>query len=207
MIPTVSKILTGDKSKAAHYLGLAQRQLNILLSQMSLARPKPLKIAHRKLNLKYGGYILVEVCYNARTMRIHIPTALARELEKHSLKDCICNCNFTTGQIISVQTDTIGIAPLYTVRACTYGKYYMLHRNILASDYTEYLVGQVVIMIPYNEALFQCCASSYQSVTGCKPSESELDIDDNAWRSTLRIIPWCVSTVPKWINMREVSHG
>ncbi len=207
MIPTVSKILTGDKSKAAHYLGLAKRQLNILLNQMSLAKPKPLKISHRKLNLKYGGYILVEVCYNARTIRIHIPSDLAKELEEHTLKECVCNCNFTVGQIISIQEDKIGLSKLYTVRVCTNKKYYMLHENILASDYTEYLAGQVVIMIPYNDALYQCCSSNSQTVTGCNPSKSEELITNDAWRSALKIIPWCVSSIPPWINIRKVYHG
>jgi hypothetical protein len=112
---------------------------------------------------------------------------------------CLCNCNFSIGWILEVQEDTISGAPLYTVMACnSKGTVFAPYKDILASDWTLYDVGQRVAMVPYYTMSYLCCSdkSGGGGPRGCKPVVSEDEKTDESWRTTYRIIPLCTLKIP-----------
>jgi hypothetical protein len=153
MIPIVSKILSGDKAKAAHFLGLAQRQLNILLRQMELSTPKPLSEGERTLDLGYGAYITVSACYNARAMRIHIPVPEGKQEERKEEfgEECFSVPHFALGVITAVDPETPtleqlrSIRFLYDMEICA-GDLYIIVENVTDANFGRYYISQRVIV-------------------------------------------------------------
>lgn len=115
---------------------------------------------------------------------------------------CLCNCNFSFGIIVEEQTDKLSGdgSTLYTVLVCHNKTGYVVVKDALASDFSKYIVGQKVLVMPYNEMLYTCCNKAY-TATGCMPVKSEELIDDDAWRTTVRILPWCAFVLQKWIKV------
>ena len=152
-----------------------------------------------------GALIICSKVFGLRVARI-ITGKGAVELTSGEER-CICTCNFTTGYIFRVEPDNLDklgadVTPLYTVLACVRGKTYRIFEHILASDFTKYEVGQKIIMIPYQGMSFLCCDQvSRTGPSGCAPEDSTLDISDDDWRTTYRIIPWCGLRIPKWIKV------
>jgi hypothetical protein len=118
-------------------------------------------------------------------------------------KICPCNCNISLGWILEVQTTTMQGAPLYTVMACnTAGTAYVPYYDVLASDWTPYVVGQKVVMAPYNMMAYLCCTAP-AIPTGCVPTKSTYQLTDDEWRSTYRILPVCALRVPVLVSPTE----
>jgi len=121
---------------------------------------------------------------------------------------CLCNCNFSVGWIMEVpQGSNINDAQLYTVMACNNrGTSYKRYENVLASDWTNYAVGDRVIMIPYNSMAYLCCtdpAGGVDRVRGCTPSVSGEETVSQAWRTTYRIVPICALMTPMKVDARR----
>lgn len=115
---------------------------------------------------------------------------------------CICNCTLSMGWILEVQADTLDDIPLYTVMACNLeGTAYVPYRDTLASDFTEYVEGQRVLLLPYKEMAYICCSDKSggaAKVRGCTPYRVDdgLIKSDDEWRTTYRILPWCALNIP-----------
>ena len=128
--------------------------------------------------------------------------------QKREVADCLCNCDFALGFVVEVVPELLdGKFQLYSVAACFKGRKYILRENILASDFTKYTEGQKVLLVPYNQALFECCTAATVLATGCVPVVSDYPTSNDDWRTTMRIIPWCANILPKWVNRREVIGG
>lgn len=162
MIPVTAKIYSGDKGKAAHYLGLAQRQLNILLNQMKLAQPKPRKLGYRKLDLKDGAYILATVCYNTQVIKIHIPFGGEEaEEQKKYYSACFSVPHFAIGKITAVTPNLpedyteeehtiyanlmLNQRMLYDLEICDGSKYIEVE-NVVDANFGTYYVDQKVLV-------------------------------------------------------------
>lgn len=193
-------VLRGDTELAKAFIGKANSVMKSLEESMSY---RDLKQDHRYFEPFPGALIKCSVVFGLRTILIIIPTQAGKAF-KEGL-ECFCNCNFTVGKVIE-QTGTLddrtgyGEIFLYTVLACYKKRQYKLYENCLASDFAEYIVGQKVILIPYNEASFTCCTIPVGS-TACSPIVSELDISHDDWRTTYRILPWNGIRLKKWINL------
>lgn len=131
---------------------------------------------------------------------IEIVTGITGDMQDDQLRHCLCNCNFTVGWILRLQSETVqGDAQMYTVMACQGARKYTMVENVLASDFTEYTVGFPVVLIPYNSMAFLCCAGGGGVPTGCSKVDSQYGLDSDLWRASLRIIPWCAIGLPKWL--------
>lgn len=152
-----------------------------------------------------GALIICSKVFGSRQIRIMVGRKGRAAGEKG--RECLCTCNFTTGYIFRVEPDNLDklgadVTPLYTVLACVRGKTYRIFEHVLASDFTKYEVGQKIIMIPYHGMSFLCCDQvSRTGPSGCIPEASTLDLSDDDWRTTYRIIPWCGLRIPKWIKV------
>lgn len=121
--------------------------------------------------------------------------------KRREVIECLCNCDFSFGFIVAVNTELLDDEfQLYTVAACYQHNKFVVYENILASDFSKYTNGQKVVLVPYNQSVFACCSSNDIVSTGCSPVVSKGLISNPDWRSTMRIIPWCASMLPKWIN-------
>ncbi len=148
-----------------------------------------------------GVVITTSKCFGLR--QVHIDVAQAGGGEEQIENICLCNCNFAFGVIIEEQENPLENdgSKLYTVLVCRNKRGYVIEKDLLATDFSPYLPGEKVILIPYNEALYRCCENLYLP-TGCKPLKSELDIAEDDWRTTMRIVPWRAFTLKKWIQVR-----
>lgn len=112
---------------------------------------------------------------------------------------CLCNCNFSIGWVLELQAETINGAPLYTVMACNNkGTAFVPYKDVLASDWTPYVVGDQIAMVPYYAMSFICCVDKTGAggPRGCKPTVSTVTTDQDEWRTAYRIVPLCTSSMP-----------
>ena len=148
--------------------------------------------------------VIVEASKVFGLRRIDVYVGGAAEPKKRETAECLCNCDFALGVVMELNDELLdGQFQLYNVAVCFKKAKYILREGLLTSDFTKYYEGQKVLLVPYNRAAFTCCTGVAEA-TGCRPIESECDQIDEDWRSTLRIIPWCGVTVPKWVKRREV---
>lgn len=194
----VKYVMSGPRQECEALRGQARRVMFILDTMMRLSGAEQQVIKF----IPYDGALIVAQKYfGTRVLHIYTGAVVQKEKENPE-KECICTCNFSTGYIFDVpQNDRIGDAQIYSVMACVGQQRYRLFSDILASDFTLYEVAQKVILIPYNEMEYLCCATDRKgSSTGCAPSPSTLSRSDEDWRTTYRIIPWCGFKIPKWIR-------
>jgi hypothetical protein len=227
MIPTIHKKFTGDKAKGAHYLGLAQRQLNILLREMALSPNKSVKDGSRKLKLGGGAFVQADVCYNIYNILIHIPYGFDEKKEQKKLyQECFCNCSFSTGYIIGQSADNDDPEFInqpypdenrrYDVIACTKKEQYRLYKYCLPSDHTDLLVeagnyglddiaGMPVVLFLDNTRpdADKCCPyrpDRNLTQTACDPDTSI--VYDAPWDEVpiFRIIPIYLTSAMRWME-------
>lgn len=188
----------GDKEIAKTFLGVA----NTIMAELEKS------MVHNDIqqDTRYyepfpGALITCTKNFGLRKITIDIPIKVGKKLRKEL--ECYCDCNFSVGKIIE-ETGTLdnntgyGQIKLYRVIACNRHVIYKLYEDCLASDFTEYLPGQKVVLIAYNEAMMTCCTEA-QLVTACKPKVSEYDIAHDNWRTTYRILPWNGIKLRKWL--------
>lgn len=155
----------------------------------------------RVVDFAPGIVITTSKCFGLRQVNIDVAPSGGGEESPEYI--CLCNCNFAFGVIIEEQADPLEKdgSKLYTVLVCRNKKGYSIEKDLLATDFSPYLPGQKVVLIPYNEALYRCCENLYLP-TGCAPLKSELGIAEDDWRTTMRIVPWRAFTLKKWIQVR-----
>ena len=160
-----------------------------------------LKQWSRIIDFAPGIVITTSKVFGIRKVNIYVAQAGGGEETPEYI--CLCNCNFAFGVIIEEQVDPLEKdgSKLYTVMVCRNKRGYVVEKDLLATDFSPYLPGQKVLLIPYNEALYRCCENIYLP-TGCSPLKSELDIAEDDWRTTMRIVPWRAFTLKKWIQVR-----
>ena len=198
MIEVPSKIIiSGDREAGKALIGDGHRQMAILENLMSFNDLDQYSI---KMSPYPGAMITCKKVFGLRT--IEIVTGVPGGKERKDGQMCLCNCNFTVGFIAALgeKLDDRG-AQLYDVIACFRKKTYRMYRDVLASDFTKYEVGQKVLLIPYYQMSFLCCQEE-SVATGCVPRKSDDDISEDAWRSTLRIVPWHAERLPKYIKVQ-----
>ncbi len=189
----------GDRASGENLRGAARRCMMVLESMMVVGGVDNQKITFAPND---GSVIVAHKFFGQRVIDIYAG-APAPITEAQEPLICLCNCNLSVGWVLEEQADTINGSPLYTVMACNdNGRVYIPYRNVLASDWTQYVVGQMVVMIPYQSMSFLCCTdkSGGGGPRGCKPTKSSLLVDDHEWRSTYRIIPWCGYTLPREVE-------
>ena len=188
----------GDYQDCLRLRGRANQIMAVLEQRMRLGNLKQLSMV---VDLPNVGTIKCSNIFGQRIIEVWLPGI--NEEQVTETKICICNCNFTTGWIVSVQEETIDGAPLYTVMACQGGTRYTLVENVLASDWTVYEVMSPVVLVPYYNMSFLCCLGNREAPTGCnKLDYADGGIESDDWRASLRIVPWCGVGLPKWRVVR-----
>jgi len=191
----------GDRRACEELVGQARRIMFILETIMNNGG---LEQNHIRFIPYDGAMIHAQKFWGTRIVDIYAGAEVISTLQEQKI--CPCNCNISVGWILEVQNDTIQGAPLYTVMACNAnGTAYIPYYDVLASDWTKYIVGQKIIMIPYNAMSYLCCSmlGGDGSATGCTPIKTTYEKDSEDWRVTYRILPWCAMRVPILINQNE----
>ena len=198
MIVPVSTSYSGNKSAARALTRVALAEMDKTERLMEF---QGLQLWSRIVDFAPGVVITTSKCFGIRTVNIDVAQAGGGEGQIENI--CLCNCNFAFGVIIEEQADPLEKdgSKLYTALVCRNKRGYVVEKDLLATDFSPYLPGQKVLLIPYNEALFRCCENLYLP-TGCKPIKSEIDIAADDWRTTMRIVPWRAFTLKKWIQVR-----
>ena len=196
MIP-ISFTFSGDESAAKTLIRLGGKEMDKTTSLMKFQGLQQLK---RVVDVAPGVIIITHQHFGIRKVYIHVePNG---KVEEGYNKICLCNCNFAFGIVTEEQADKLSGdgSTLYTVLVCHNKTGYVVVKDALASDFSKYIVGQKVLVMPYNEMLYTCCNKVY-TATGCMPVKSEELITADAWRSTVRILPWRAFTLQKWIEV------
>lgn len=191
IIPT-RYIWYGDIDAAKALQGTGKKYLNQLNTDLSFQN---VKTGRSEKRFADGTVITSVVNHNLSEVHIFVPVKDQGPAQDDRM--CLCNCGFSVGQIVRVTGEHIGEARLYDVAICNNETKYILYQDILASDFSEYHEGQVVILIPYNDNIYSCCSQSIKP-TGCAPIKTLNVKASDYWRTTYRIIPWCGSSLPKW---------
>ena len=196
----VKTVLHGDRYKAGFYRQHGVRLMAILERFMAFQG-----LAQCTMRKEIEPGVVVEAAKVFGLRRIDVFVGGEPAKQKREVADCLCNCDFALGFVVEVVPELLdGFFQLYNVAVCFQRRKYVLRENILASDFALYAEGEKVLLVPYNEATFNCCTGTVISASGCKPMPSEYLPSSNNWRTVMRIIPWCAASVPKWVNRREV---
>lgn len=206
IIQPIKYVYHGDHTTCEALKGHANRAMIILENMMNLGGLDQHVIKFTPYN---GSLIVARKFFGVRVVDIYtdVPT---QEQTKPQQKMCICNCNFSVGWIFDInEGDGINGAVLYTVMACnTNGEHYKKYENILSSDWTEYDIGDCVVMIPYNQMAYLCCTDKTggeNEIRGCSPLENIESISSDEWRTTYRIIPICQINIPLKIEKGRIN--
>ena len=187
-------IFSGDTEKCKALIGNARRVMWLLRNMMKLRGLQQLSI---RMTPYPGAVIICSKVFGLRTTEI-IVSRVGPPEEPPEWR-CLCNCNFAFGIILEEQDTLLDDKyPLYTVLVCRKKTLYSIERDILPSDWSKYIPGQKVILIPYNEMLYTCCSGEI-AATGCSPIKTEEQMDSEDWRTKMRIIPWRGFRLKKWI--------
>lgn len=193
-------IFRGDEFAGKKLIRQALVQMDRLDEYMSFNQ---LEVGRMERRPSFGVVITARRTHGLGELDIYV--APGGGAEKKSSRNCLCNCKFSHGYVLDAREEPwYGAEWVYDVLACFSKREYRLIRNVLASDFTKYTVGQKVIVIPYNNSSFSCCDSP-SGATGCSPTKSKKEFADPLWRTTCRIIPWCGELLPKWINVRSAD--
>lgn len=193
----VKIVILGDRVRGSRFIGDGHRYMAILERLMTF---QGLTQYHYTVSPTPGVTIKCSKVFGLR--QIVIQTKVGGKGYDIVTRTCLCNCSFTHGYITELPDPIvdvyqgISIQP-YNLIACCNKRFYKPYENIFASDFTKYAIDQKVILVPYYEALFDCCSSNFNA-TGCNPKITEDAIEDFTWRTTLRIVPWCGLKLSKW---------
>lgn len=196
MIP-IAFTFSGDEAAAKSLRLLGGREMDKTTASMKFQGLQQLK---RVVDVAPGVVITTHQHFGLRRVDIHVEPRRGGREEAQAI--CLCNCNFSFGIVAEEQPDKLSGdgSTLYSVLVCHNKRGYLLVKDVLASDFSKYIVGQKVLVMPYNEMLYTCCNKEY-TATGCIPVKSEELITADAWRSTVRIMPWRAFTLQKWIEV------
>lgn len=207
---TVSPSITfaGDKDRARTFRGRALSEMAILENLMSF---QELEQGVRRVQPEPG--VLIE-CAKRFGLRSIVVLAVGGGADTSGYsEECLCNCNFSVGWIVKEQDEKLdNTARLYTVMACNYKTRYVVYDNVPASDFTVYIPGQKIVLVPYSQMQFLCCPSPVVTCGngqgyGCCPQPSTAAITADNWRATYRIIPWNAFDIPRKVNVKRTRNG
>lgn len=200
----IKVVLHGPRAAASRHEHHGTRLMAILERFMSFQR---LHQCTMRKEIEPGVIVEASKIFGLRRIDIYVGGEKGPKYKE--VVECPCNCDFALGWIVEVCDEWLDDEfQLYNVAVCFAKRRYVLRENILASDFTRYVEGQKVLLVPYNLALFQCCTGNNGSgvvATGCSPVLSLDEMNAEGWRTIMRIIPWCAVAVPKWIKRREVK--
>lgn len=234
MFPKPQKIVYhGDFSRCQRVRGDAVRLMTKLYESLGVANGQVKQGWRPAIPLYTGEVVQLHIGLALDTINIYAEggEAVANiEVAEKVIRECLCNCNFTVGIITSAILsgtentiyEDVGIADapfyIYSVEVCQSKDHYELFENIIGSDFTPWVPGQVVLLMAYQGFSFGCCypdqvetfgeafASTY-SATGCAGQISTVvdgsnfpDLSDHDWRPPFRILPFCGLTIPQWIE-------
>lgn len=190
-IPT-GIVIYGDVTAGRKLIPLGRKFLSALENEMSLI-DMPCGKRSRKVNATDS--ITVAIAGGMSSIVINVGSSAKRRPVKPL--ECFCNCNFTAGTIMKVQEGEFiwKYAQLYTVEACNLKDKYVMFENVLATDFTQYIEGEKVILKAYNLQAHNCPSGV---AFGCAPILSEYERQDDQWRTILRIVPWRGDLIPRW---------
>lgn len=196
MIP-ISFTFSGDQVAAKELRRLGAKEMD---KTTSLMRFQELQQLRRVVDVAPGIIITTKQFFGIREVEIYVEPVGEEEKEKRKI--CLCNCNLSFGVVIKEQDEELSGdgSTLYTVLVCRNKIGYSIVNDVIATDFSKYIVGQKVLLIPYFEMLFTCCNKLY-SATGCIPHKSEELISNDAWRTTMRILPWRAFDLRKWYEV------
>lgn len=209
MIDARRVLFRGDRQKGEALVGRAKQVMLILENMMRLGRLKQHSI---RVSPYPGALIICSDRFGRKTIEIITPVGGIPQGEQPK-RFCLCNCNFSVGFIMAIREEELDdIIPLYDVIICQGSDRYKIIEKVLASDFTRYEEGQAVLVIPYYNMGYLCCTGGDGMATGCKvdnslAGEDGTPVEDEDWRSTIRIIPWCGFTLPKWTNKKLKNNG
>lgn len=187
--------MDSDDVVSKSLIGFGRKRLNVLIRDMGYQK---LRSHSNTIMLPNGYRINANSSYGVNKVTILPPTGPRRRVQVEY--ECFCNCNFAIGQITEIRAE--GPLNYLEVRSCQKDKY-TLFENILGSDFTPWRVDDVVIVMAYNAMLFDCDKNN-SDATGCFPVKDIVnEVGDSAWRTTLRVLPICALTQPKWIKYAE----
>jgi len=188
----------GDRRACEELVGQSRRIMFILETIMDNGG---LEQSHIRFIPYDGAMIHAQKFWGTRIVDIYAGAGTITQPPEQKI--CPCNCNISVGWILEVQSTTMQGAPLYTVMACNVnGTAYVPYYDILASDWSQYVVGQKVILVPYNMMSYLCCTAP-AIPTGCLPTKNTHQLTDEEWRSTYRILPVCALRVPVLVSPTE----
>lgn len=196
--PIPKKItIYGDFQKGKMLIGWADSQLRILENQMINSG---CSCGQRRINHPSGGNVICSYAERIRTIDIYYPVESV--VNKEKTQKCWCNCNFSIGQITSVSyAETL--YPVLEVLACYNEEHHVIYQDIIGSDWIPWEVGMIVIVLAYNDFLYDCYRDTFNS-TGCKPIiDTENTRHTTNWRTTYRVTQLCAEGFPLWIDSSE----
>lgn len=197
MYPGVTFSYTGAEpvAKGLTKLGLLKlREVEQFMQYQNLQQHK------RVFDIAQGVTITAQKVFGISKVFIHVDPRGGGEEEKDYI--CLCNCNFAFGIILEEQETLLDdLYPLYTALVCRQKKAYAIERDLLPSDWSKYIPGQKVVLIPYYLMEYTCC-TEMPVASGCAPVRSEEEQSSDLWRTTMRIIPWRAFTLKKRLVVR-----
>lgn len=196
----VKYIFHGDRQDGEALRGQARRIVTVL---DNMVRTGAVNDQILRFSPGDGSLIVARKSFGRTVVDVYTKE-VAPQPEEPKPKICPCNCNVSLGWVLEVQDDDINGAPLYTVMACNNdGRAYVPYYNILASDWSKYVVGQPVLLVPYQSMAYICCTDKTGGsslVRGCSPIVSTELLSAASWRTTYRILPWCAFAAPNKLD-------
>lgn len=228
-------IFHGDYTRCQRVLGEAKKRLEKLNDRIKRSNGFLKQGWQQQIPLSTGEIVQCHIGLAMDIVHIfagggerQVSAAEARRI----VRECLCNCNFSVGTILSSELTGVpetrlagvgsALAPyrVHVVEICQNQFTYVMFENIIGSDFTPWVPGQVVMVMAYHGFPFGCCypdpeeafgetfAATY-SATGCAGKVDTAhnidddpflgpDLDDEDWRTTYRIVPFCGLTLPVW---------
>jgi len=200
--------INGNRAVGDQYIGVAEKRLRILHED---TQRRNLNINSSTFKIKHNVgpegtrdvIIDCNICFGVPEILITVgPVIRPTGEDKY---ECLCNCNFSVGIILAVNDipDEAQYKAL-DILICRSKDRYKLYRNIIGSDFTPWEAGMKVIVLAYNDFLYDCCQQNFNA-TGCKPiimpeDENHLPHTED-WRTTYRVMPFCGLGIPKWVRI------
>jgi hypothetical protein len=200
IIPT-KIILHGDRARCQSVLGVARSRLALLQERLQRSGGMVKQGWQQPLQLTTGETVNLAVSFNTSIIEIFAPhyEPIFAAPAVGMVSECFCKCDIALGVVIYVPDLPVHGVYLLKVEVCNRDKY-LLYENIIASDFTRYVVGQQVLVMAYNDFEFNCFAGEY-TATGCDPIVNPAEtVEDVSWRTTYRIIPVCAAQIPRWLK-------
>lgn len=186
--------LNGDKDECMAWLAFAKTKSYYLADYMKKAG---LAQAEKNISPQPGVDIKYFKRFNMEKIIINVDS---RAGGKRRIQRCVCNCNFSVGQITEVTAVDGQDFDLLNVLCCKEKESFVIYEDIIGSDFTPWELNQVVVVMAYNDFLYDCYNSNFNA-TGCSPTIYEgADALEDDWRTTYRVVPFCGLKIPKWVE-------